>query len=80
MPEWLRQTLALTVLFGGCGLLYLWLGVPGAAGFCAGISAAWLTIGIASGYWIGTHGPTDQMVTGLMRRIKERRGEIDDPH
>lgn len=75
MPDSFRQPLAIVTFFGAGLLMWFWLGPPGLFGFGFGISVMWLVIGITSGYWIGTHGPSEQMVAELMRRIRERRAQ-----
>lgn len=79
MSENTRQVLGLIAMFAGAGLTYALWGVPGAAGYCFGLSFAWLTIGLATGYWIGTHAPTEQMVAELMRRIRTARSSEREP-
>lgn len=69
----MRQALALAVLFGGCALIYLWLGIPGLAGAFCGISITVCTLGAASGYWVGFDSEADQMVTDLMKWLKQKR-------
>ena len=69
----MRQALALAALFG-CGIgVYLWLGVIGVAAFGAGIGTTILTLGIASGYWIGRDPQADIYVTELMAWLREQR-------
>jgi hypothetical protein len=68
-----RQALAIAVLLGGCTLIYLWLGIPGAVGVGFGISITVCTLGIASGYWVGFDSEADQMVTDLMKWLKQKR-------
>ncbi len=72
-PNGPRQYVAVLMLFAIGFLAYALWGVPGGAGFGFGLVAFWLGIGITSGYWIGTHGPTEQMVIELMHRIKLER-------
>ena len=69
----IRQALAIALLFGGIAFIYLWLGVPGAAGAASMITILVCVIGIASGYWIGFDGEADTLVTELMKWLKERR-------
>lgn len=71
----LRQLLAALTLIVGFAFIWLWLGVPGAAGAAFMLSVVWAALGIATGYWIGTDPIAEQMVTELMRRIRERRRE-----
>lgn len=68
----MRQALALMALFGLGGFVYLWLGLPGFVGFGFGITATGLTIGIASGYWVGD-AEADVLVTKLMDWLREQR-------
>lgn len=68
----MRQALALAALFGIGGFVYLWLGLPGFAGFGFGITASLVTLGIASGYWIGD-AEADVLVTKLMEWLREKR-------
>ena len=67
MGHWVRQGLALAALFGGMALAYFWLGVPGGAGFAIGLCATVLSLGLASGYWVGFTPDADNMVTELMK-------------
>ena len=69
----MRQALALVALFGLAVFSYVWLGKYGAAGFGLGITATVLTLGLASGYWVGFDPQADTLVTELMRRLRERR-------
>lgn len=69
----IRQALAIAVLFGGFGLIYLWLGIPGLAGAGFGMTILFCTLGIASGYWIGMTPDADVLVTELMKWLKDRR-------
>lgn len=67
----MRQALALAALFGIGGFVYLWLGLPGFVGFGFGMGAGLVTLGIASGYWIGDP-EADVLVTKLMEWRKKR--------
>lgn len=69
----IRQAAAIALLFGGCGLIYLWLGIPGLAGAFFGIGIAICTVGLASGYWIGFDSEADRMVTDLMKWLRQKR-------
>ena len=69
----MRQALALAALFGLAVFSYVWLGKFGAAGFGLGITAAVVTLGLASGYWIGFDPKADVMVTELMNRLRQWR-------
>lgn len=72
----MRQALALAALFGfGC-FAFLWLGIPGAARYGLGIIGVIVSLGAASGYWIGDP-VADNMVTELMRWLKENRKNLE---
>ncbi len=59
-------------LIGLGAFVFLWLGLPGFVGFGFGITASGLTIGIASGYWVGD-AESDILVTKLMDWLREKR-------
>lgn len=71
--HWVRQTLALAALFGGHGFIYLWLGQTGLLGAFFGMTVAFCTLGLASGYWMGIDTEADQLVTELMKWLKQKR-------
>ena len=71
--HWVRQTLALAALFGGHGLIYLWLGQTGLLGAFFGVTISLCTLGLASGYWVGLDTEADQLVTELMKWLKQKR-------
>lgn len=69
----MRQAFAIAALFGGGLFMYLWLGIPGACGYGFGLTGAGVTLGLASGYWVGFNPDHDKMVTELMRWAKLNR-------
>ena len=69
----MRDFAALAVLFGGSGLIYLWLGPPGLAGAFIMISVVFVTLGLSTGYWFGRDPQADMMLRELMRRLREFR-------
>lgn len=73
MPDKLRQPAAVLALFGGWLLIWLLFGTLGLAGAMLGTSVMWVTVGTATGYWIGTDAASEKMVTELMRRIRQRK-------
>ena len=73
MERVIRQTIALIILFGGIGCLYLWLGVVGTVGAFFGMTILFSVLGVASGYWVGLDSEADMMVTDLMKWLKQKR-------
>jgi hypothetical protein len=67
MSDNLRQTLSIVTFFGGFTLIYLAYGVSGLFLAGLGLCICWACIGLATGYWCGTDGNTERMVTELMR-------------
>lgn len=72
MSDWQRQVLAIAALVGGGALAYFWLGINGLCGFGLGVTTALLTLGLASGYWVGVS-DADEMVSELMKWRRSKR-------
>lgn len=66
----MRNALAGFVLVFGLAAVWVLWGIKGLAGAGIGLAIFRTSLGIATGYWVGSDGRAEAMVTELMRRIK----------
>lgn len=77
MPDSVRQALSVLALFGGGFVIFLAYGMSGVGIAAIGFFLCWLCIGLATGYWCGTDGDTERMVTDLMLWIRKQRSSAE---